>query len=86
MVGAVFYGISSIFSNILIAMRHLKAQVFIYFATSILVTCIAWYLISNYGVFGACYSYFIMTIIIFLLFYIITFIFIRRDGEKFGKG
>lgn len=82
MLGAVLYGMSSIFSNILIAMRHLSTQVVIYFITSIIITIVSYFLISKYGVFGACYSYFFMTFIIFFLFLIMTFIFIRMDGVK----
>lgn len=85
MIGAVLYGISSIFSNILIAMRHLNTQVIIYSIVSILITIIEYYLITKYNVFGACYSYFIMAFLIFLSFYIMTFLFIRMDGTKDGK-
>lgn len=85
LVGAVLYGMSSILSNILIAMRHLNAQLIVYIAVSVIITIIEYFLIKKYGVIGACYSYLIMTLIIFLLFLLITFIFIRRDGEFNGK-
>lgn len=85
LVGAVLYGMSSILSNILIAMRHLNVQLTIYIAVSVIITIIEYFLIKKYGVIGACYSYLIMTLIIFLLFLLITFIFIRRDGEFNGK-
>lgn len=85
LVGAVLYGMSSILSNILIAMRHLNVQLTIYIAVSVIITVIEYFLIKKCGVIGACYSYLIMTLIIFLLFLLITFIFIRRDGEFNGK-
>lgn len=82
MCGAVLYGMSSILSNILIAMRHLRTQVVTYSFVSVIITLIGYYLIKSHGIIGACYSYFFMTLIIFVLFYIITFIFIRKDGKE----
>lgn len=84
MLGAVLYGMSSILSNILIAMRHLNTQLVIYIIVSIFITVVEYFLIHSYGVLGACYSYFIMTLIIFILFLATTFIFIRRDGASNG--
>lgn len=79
MVGGVLYGMSSILSSILIAMRHLNIQVIIYSVVAIVITVIGYFLINIYGVMGACYAYFIMTFIVLIMFLLATFIFIKRD-------
>ena len=79
MVGGVLYGMSSILSSILIAMRHLNIQVIIYSVVAIVITVIEYFLINIYGVMGACYAYFIMTFIVLVMFLLATFIFIKRD-------
>ena len=79
MVGGVLYGMSSILSSILIAMRHLNIQVIIYSVVAIVITVIGYFLINIYGVMGACYAYFIMTFIVLIMFLVATFIFIKRD-------
>lgn len=82
MIGAVLYGMSSILSNILIAMRHTLIQVIVYISTSVFITIIEYFLIKNSGVYGACYSYSLMTLVILLLFYLITFVIIRKEQKK----
>ena len=79
MIGGVLYGMSSILSSILIAMRHLNIQVIIYSVVAIVITVIEYFLINIYGVMGACYAYFIMTFIVLIMFLLATFIFIKRD-------
>lgn len=79
MIGGVLYGMSSILSSILIAMRHLNIQVIIYSVVAIVITVIEYFLINIYGVMGACYAYFIMTFIVLIMFLVATFIFIKRD-------
>lgn len=79
MVGGVLYGMSSILSSILIAMRHLNIQIIIYSVVAIVITVIEYFLINIYGVMGACYAYFIMTFIVLIMFLLATFIFIKRD-------
>ena len=79
MVGGVLYGMSSILSSILIAMRHLNIQVIIYSVVAIVITVIGYFLINIYGVMGACYAYFIMTFIVLIMFLLATFIFVKRD-------
>lgn len=79
MIGGVLYGMSSILSSILIAMRHLNIQIIIYSVVAIAITVIEYFLINIYGVMGACYTYFIMTFIVLIMFLVATFIFIKRD-------
>ena len=79
MIGGVLYGMSSILSSILIAMRHLNIQIIIYSVVAIVITVIEYFLINIYGVMGACYAYFIMTFIVLIMFLVATFIFIKRD-------
>ena len=79
MIGGILYGMSSILSSILIAMRHLNIQVIIYSVVAIVITVIEYFLINIYGVMGACYAYFIMTFIVLIMFLLATFIFIKRD-------
>lgn len=79
MIGGVLYGMSSILSSILIAMRHLNIQIIIYSVVAIAITAIEYFLINIYGVMGACYAYFIMTFIVLIMFLVATFIFIKRD-------
>ena len=79
MIGGVLYGMSSILSSILIAMRHLNIQIIIYSVVAIVITVIEYFLIDIYGVMGACYAYFIMTFIVLIMFLVATFIFIKRD-------
>lgn len=79
MIGGVLYGMSSILSSILVAMRHLNIQIIIYFVVAIAITVIEYFLINIYGVMGACYAYFIMTFIVLIMFLVATFIFIKRD-------
>lgn len=79
MIGGVLYGMSSILSSILIAMRHLNIQIIIYSVVAIVITVIEYFLINIYGVMGACYAYFIMTFIVLIMFLVATFIFNKRD-------
>lgn len=74
LIGALFYGISSILSSILMAMRKFNIQIAIYSITSILSIILNYFLIKimNMGVNGACISYTIITILIYFLFTIVS--------------
>ena len=73
-IGASFYGIVSILSNILIAMRHYKIQTIILFITSIFTFLLSFYLTKVQGIYGAVLSYF-FTMILLCITYIIIMIF-----------
>ena len=87
MIGASFYGIVSILSNIMIAMRHFKLQSVILFVISIFAFVLPYILTKDYGVYGASVSYFItmlgMSVIYVIM--IIRYLYRMKGSEIYEK-
>lgn len=80
--GAMFYSITSIFSNVLISLRETKPQAFIYFLICLISIVISLFLVKNYDIDGAVCSYFISMILIFVSFFILIFRVINRGKSN----
>lgn len=82
MIGASFYGITSILSNILIAIHKFKAQTVVLLITSIMTYIVAFCLISYYGLKGAFLAYFFTMLLLCIVFVIMTlyYLSIRKVG------
>lgn len=83
LIGATLYGVVSILSNILVAMRIASKQIIISFVVSIFSLFISIYFINSLGVNGACYGYTI-TMLLDIILYIVLFAITEKKLEK-GK-
>lgn len=83
LIGATLYGVVSILSNILVAMRIASKQIIISFVVSIFSLFISIYFINSLGVNGACYGYTI-TMLLDIILYIVLFDTTEKKLEK-GK-
>lgn len=83
LIGATLYGVVSILSNILVAMRIASKQIIISFVVSIFSLFISIYFINSLGVNGACYGYTI-TMLLDIILYIVLFATTEKKLEK-GK-
>lgn len=72
LIGATLYGVVSILSNILVAMRIASKQIIISFVVSIFSLFISICFINSLGVNGACYGYTI-TMLLDIILYIVLF-------------
>lgn len=66
LIGAIFYSIMTVYSNILTACRKTFIQMVVYLSMSILCTIISIALIRQFSISGAVYSYFITMLLIFI--------------------
>ena len=83
LIGATLYGVVSILSNILVAMRIASKQIIISFVVSIFSLFISICFINSLGVNGACYGYTI-TMLLDIILYIVLFATTEKKLEK-GK-
>ena len=83
LIGATLYGVVSILSNILVAMRIASKQIIISFVVSIFSLFISICFINSLGVNGACYGYTI-TMLLDIILYIVLFAIKKKKLEK-GK-
>lgn len=72
------YAVSTVISNLLTIMRHNTSQSVLYLAISIFGTIVSYFLIANYGIYGATYSYLINFVLLLLIITIIYIFFIRE--------
>lgn len=81
-VGATFFSMSFVISNVLTAMRKTLMQIIFYIICSIVILFLSKYMVLNYGILGGTISYTITMIIIFILYicYFIKVIRKREDG------
>lgn len=73
MIASVLFALSMILSNLLTVLDSNKIQSVLYLISSIISTAVSIYLISNYGIDGAVYSY-LISFIINTLLYLIVFV------------
>lgn len=78
LVGATFYGISFIISNILTALRKTFIQIVFYIISAIFILILSKYMVINYGVIGGTFSYMITMVLLFIMYVVYYFIIIRR--------
>ena len=79
--GAVFFGMSYIFSNALIATRNTFIQVLIFIITSLFALIISNLLVEKYGIYGASISYMVSMLLLLILF-IIAFLFKTKKERR----
>lgn len=65
-IGAVFYGIQSVLYNLLVAMRYISIQVYMYFGCIVIASILYYFLIVNKGIIGASIAYLIVTMLLFI--------------------
>lgn len=73
LIGAVFYSITNVLSNVLTAFRKTISQTVIYLCVSIICTFISYFLINSMYIKGAIYSYLICMVLLFISFVVLTF-------------
>lgn len=73
LVGATFYTLANVYSQVLILLNVHKMQTLIYVVMSIVSTLICYFLISNYKLSGSVYSYVIFMFILLILYLILYF-------------
>lgn len=78
--GAVFFGMSYIFSNALIATRNTFIQALIFIITSLFALVASNLLVSKQGIYGASISY-MLSMLLLLVLFIISFLFVSKRKE-----
>ena len=73
LVGATFYSLSFILSNVLIAMRRTASQAFVFALVSIFALIVSNSLVVSRGVFGAALAYALSMLLLFLFYIVIYF-------------
>ena len=81
LIGAMFYAITTILSNVLISFRKTISQAVIYFVIVIVCTIISFILVKNFDIDGAVYSYLIAMVLIFVSFLTLTNIVIKNESR-----
>ena len=84
-VGSILYSLSTILSAILIAMRKTGIQTLMYLVTAIISTIIAYALVKNIKIDGACITYFITMFMISTLFLIYTIYNLKKYKRKWKE-
>ena len=83
LVGATFYTLANVYSQVLVLLNVHKMQTLIYVVMSIISTLICYFLISNYKLSGSVYSYVIFMFILLILYLILYFYtLIKRRNEE----
>lgn len=83
LVGATFYTLANVYSQVLILLNVHKMQTLIYVVMSIVSTLICYFLISSYKLSGSVYSYVIFMFILLILYLILYFYtLIKRRNEE----
>lgn len=83
LVGATFYTLANVYSQVLILLHVHKMQTLIYVIMSIVSTLICYFLISSYKLSGSVYSYVIFMFILLILYLILYFYtLIKRRNEE----
>lgn len=83
LVGATFYTLANVYSQVLVLLNVPKMQTLIYVVMSIVSTIICYFLISNYKLSGSVYSYVIFMFILLILYLILYFYtLIKRRNEE----
>ena len=78
--GAILSGLQNILYNLLVAMRYIKVQVYIYLMCIILAFFLFYFLIDYHGVWGASVAYLLIMGILFLIYAVIFLIYSKRNG------
>ncbi len=73
LVGATFYTLSNVYSQVLVLLHVHKMQTLIYVVMSIVSTLICYFLISSYKLSGSVYSYVIFMFILLILYLVLYF-------------
>lgn len=83
LVGATFYTLANVYSQVLVLLNVHKMQTLIYVVMSIVSTLICYFLISSYKLSGSVYSYVIFMFILLILYLILYFYtLIKRRNEE----
>ena len=83
LVGATFYTLANVYSQVLVLLHVHKMQTLIYVVMSIVSTLICFFLISSYKLSGSVYSYVIFMFILLILYLILYFYtLIKRRNEE----
>lgn len=83
LVGATFYTLANVYSQVLVLLNVHKMQTLIYVVMSIVSTLICYFFISNYKLSGSVYSYVIFMFILLILYLILYFYtLIKRKSEE----
>ena len=83
LVGATFYTLANVYSQVLVLLNAHKMQTLIYVVMSIVSTLICYFLISSYKLSGSVYSYVIFMFILLILYLILYFYtLIKRRNEE----
>lgn len=83
LVGATFYTLANVYSQVLVLLNVHKMQTLIYVVMSIVSTLICYLLISSYKLSGSVYSYVIFMFILLILYLILYFYtLIKRRNEE----
>lgn len=85
MIGSIFSGLLFVLTNVMIALRYLKAGVISYFVMSIITTISCYYFVANYLILGACINYMIIMLVSFIIFLVLFLLYLKKlKKEKKG--
>ena len=81
LVGATFYTLANVYSQVLVLLHVHKMQTLIYAVMSVVSTLIWYFFISKYKLSGSVYSYVIFMFVLFILYLLLYFSTIHRRKE-----
>ena len=82
LIGSIFYGLATIYSNVLVALRKINMQFYVYLIVSLLFYIICQILIVKYMIFGVTISYLISMFVLMLIMKIIFNSYIKNNNTN----
>lgn len=79
-VGATFFGVCYFISNVLIVLGKNFSQALVYTFTAIFSKIVSFYLVSKFAIFGACLTYFVTMLVLFVIYITIFLIYTKNSG------
>ena len=85
LIASTFYTMAGILSPILITMRYNFIQFVVYGIIAVFEWILSQILVSNFGFYGAVWSYIIKMIVYFVVFYIVAMVVINKNNKKITR-
>lgn len=85
LIASTFYTMAGILSPILITMRYNFIQFVVYGIIAVFEWILSQILVSNFGFYGAVWSYIITMIVYFVVFYIVAMVVINKNNKKITR-
>lgn len=82
LIGAMFYAMTTILSNVLTTFRAIVSQTIVYSITTLLSLRLSFLLVKKYDMAGATLAYVLSMTLLFILFLLLTYKIIKKEAKK----